>query len=78
MPVININTVFNIPLEFEIAPFHKRLLAYIIDFCLMLLYLFACKSFLYNLLGFSIRDNIGMDILLISLPMLLYSLITEV
>lgn len=78
MAVINIHTVFNIDLQFEIAPFHKRLLAYIIDFSLMLIYLFACKSLLYDWMGFSMQENVGMDILLISLPMLLYSLITEV
>ena len=32
MSIIQINTAFNIDLEFEIAEFHKRLLAYIIDY----------------------------------------------
>lgn len=49
-----------------------------IDFAILLIYLFACKSILYEVMGFSINENIGMDILIISLPMLLYSLITEV
>ena len=31
MAVIRISTAFNIDLEFEIAVFHKRLLAYLID-----------------------------------------------
>ena len=30
MPIIQIPTAFNIDLEFEIAEFHKRLLAYFI------------------------------------------------
>ncbi|HMT96220.1 MAG TPA: RDD family protein [Ferruginibacter sp.] len=78
MAFISIHTVFNIDLDLEIAPFHKRLLAYMIDFAILLIYLFACKSILYEVMGFSINENIGMDILIISLPMLLYSLITEV
>ena len=78
MGIIHINTAFNIDLEFEIAPFHKRLLAYIIDFCLMILYLISMKFLLYGGFGISIRDNMGLDILVISLPMLLYSLVAEV
>lgn len=78
MAIIQINTVFNIDLEFEIAPFHKRLMAYIIDFSLMIIYLVSMKYLLYAGFGISIRNNMGLDILVISLPMLLYSLATEV
>ena len=78
MSLIKIDTVFNIDLQFEAAPFPKRLLAYMIDFVLMIAYLYSMKYFLYAVLGLSSRDYMGLDILLISLPMLLYSLITEV
>lgn len=77
MAIIQIDTVFNIDLEFEIAPFHKRLFAYIIDFFLLVIYLFSIKYLLYTGMGISLKDNMGVDILLISLPMLLYSLLTE-
>ena len=77
MAIIKIDTVFNIDLEFEIAPFHKRLFAYIIDFFLLVIYLFSIKYLLYAGMGISLKDNMGVDILLISLPMLLYSLLTE-
>lgn len=77
MPIIQIATAFNIDLEFEIAEFHKRLLAYIIDYLVLVIYLFSMKYLLYA--GFSIdfEDNVGLDILVISIPMLLYSLLTE-
>lgn len=78
MSVIQINTVFNIDLEFETAPFHRRLLAYIIDFFLLIIYLYSLKSFLYDALDISFRDYIGMDILIVSLPMFLYSLVCEI
>lgn len=78
MSVIQINTVFNIDLEFETAPFHRRLLAYIIDFFLLIIYLYSLKSFLYDGLDISFRDYIGMDILIVSLPMFLYSLVCEI
>ena len=79
MPIIQIATAFNIDLEFEIAEFHKRLLAYIIDFALLVIYMFAMKNFLYPSFGIEFQDPsyMGLDIIIVSLPMLLYSLLTE-
>jgi uncharacterized RDD family membrane protein YckC len=81
MPIIQIATPFNIDLEFEIAEFHKRLLAYIIDFSLMLLYFISMKYLYYggfNSSVYALRTHVGIDILTISLPMLLYSLVSEI
>jgi uncharacterized RDD family membrane protein YckC len=77
MASVQINTVFNIDLEFEIAPFHKRLLAYLIDFIFLIMYIYAMKTLLYDGLNMG-KGNMGVDIIIISLPMLLYSLVTEV
>ncbi len=82
MGVIQIATPFNIDLEFEIAEFHKRLFAYLFDFTLLALFFVSMKYFYYG--GFEmaseyeLRSHMGIDILTISLPMLLYSLVTEV
>jgi uncharacterized RDD family membrane protein YckC len=82
MSVIQIATPFNIDLEFEIAEFHKRLFAYIIDFCVLVIYLMIMKNLYYG--GLSrvsksiMESRIGIDILTISVPMLLYSLVSEV
>jgi uncharacterized RDD family membrane protein YckC len=82
MSVIQIATPFNIDLEFEIAEFHKRLFAYLIDFTLLILFFIGMKYFYYG--GFDIateeelRSHVGIDILTISIPMLLYSLVCEV
>ncbi len=78
MASIYIPTVFNIELAFETAAFRKRLLAYIIDFALMIAYIYVAKSALYNLWDLVLGTNMGLDILIVSLPMLLYSLICEV
>lgn len=78
MSLIKINTVFNIDLQFEVAPFSKRLLAYLLDFALLIAYLYSMKYLLYAVLGLSSQTYMGLDILLVSLPMLLYSVITEV
>ena len=77
MASVQINTAFNIDLEFEIAPFHRRLLAYLIDFVLLIIFLYAMKTFLYDGLELG-RGNMGLDIIIISLPMLIYSLVTEI
>jgi Predicted membrane protein/domain len=82
MSIIQISTPFNIDLEFEIAEFHKRLFAYIIDFFILILYLAIMKNLYYG--GFNnvnrdiLESHIGIDILTISVPMLLYSLVSEV
>ena len=78
MALLRIPTSFNVDLEFEIAPFHKRLLAYFIDFALLICYLYVIKFTLYNLLEMDLRENIGFDIIAISIPMLLYPLICEI
>lgn len=82
MPIIEIATPFNIDLEFEIAEFHKRLFAYIIDFAILLIYLIMMKNLFYGRFNRVspeiLQQNIGIDILCISLPMLLYSLLSEV
>lgn len=82
MPLIEIETAFNIDLEFEIAEVHKRLFAYVIDFAILLLFFISMKYFYYG--GFdlagvnTLQSHVGLDILTISIPMLLYSLICEV
>ncbi|MDP4283884.1 MAG: RDD family protein [Bacteroidota bacterium] len=82
MPLIQIATPFNIDLEFEISQFHKRLIAYLVDFILLVLFFISMKYFYYG--GFEkvdpevLQRNMGFDILTISIPMLLYSLVSEV
>ena len=76
MSIIQIPTNFNIDIEFEIAEFHKRLLAYLIDLVILILYL---VGMIYILVG-SLRleeDYIGMLILVVMVPLLFYSLLTE-
>jgi uncharacterized RDD family membrane protein YckC len=82
MSVIQIATPFNIDLEFEIAEVQRRLFAYLIDLTLLVLFFMGMKYLYYG--GFNmaneeqLKTNAGIDILTISLPMLLYSLVSEV
>jgi uncharacterized RDD family membrane protein YckC len=81
MALVKIDTAFNVGIEFEIAEFHKRLFAYLLDFGLLIIYLFSLKYVLYGEMDVfyyrASERSIGMDILVISLPMLLYSLLFE-
>jgi len=82
MSLIQIETPFNIDLDFEIAEVYKRLFAYLADFTLLLFYFVSMKYFYYggfNLAGIeTLKSHVGLDILTISIPMLLYSLVCEV
>ncbi|UEG49321.1 RDD family protein [Ferruginibacter lapsinanis] len=76
MPLIQIATPFNIDIEFEIAEFHKRLFAYMIDFFLLIIYLFSMIYVLFG--GFSLGEgSIGFVFLVIFIPMIFYTLLTE-
>lgn len=77
MANIEINTVFNINLEFESAPVSKRIIAYVVDFIILAGYLILMKTILYEGFRLSSQDSMGLDMVVISLPMLLYPLITE-
>ena len=77
MSIITITTAFNIDLEFEIAPFHKRLFAYCIDLVILIVYLLGMQSLLDSGLSLDREENLGLYLIIISLPMLLYSLLFE-
>lgn len=77
MAQIRIETVFNIDLLFESAPVHKRVSAYGIDLFVMIAYLIVMKFIMYDVFALSTYDFIGLDMLLISIPLLLYPLLCE-
>jgi uncharacterized RDD family membrane protein YckC len=80
MPVVQIATPFNLQLDFEIAEFHKRIFAYCIDLFIMVLYAWIMGNIIYSgtveqLAGYTRAS--GWSILIISVPLLLYSLVCE-
>ena len=77
MSNISINTAFNIELDFVLAPLHKRIMAYLIDFVMMVIYMYVMKTILHGDASLYDADFIGLDILVVSFPMLIYSLLTE-
>ncbi len=81
MSIIRIATVFNIELEFEPAEVPRRVLAYLIDFTILVLYFLSAKFVLYKGSAAGpdeLQSMMGLDILVISTPLLLYSLVSEI
>ena len=76
MSIIQINTAFNIDIEFEAAEFHKRLLAYLIDMGLLALYFISMRKLLIGGLEITWESG-GFYFLVILIPMLLYTFLTE-
>ena len=72
MPAIQINTPFNLALDFEVAALHKRILAYVVDLVVLVIYSWGMKAFLDDILSDRYDSWYGIDILLVSIPMLLY------
>ena len=81
MPTIQINTPFNLALDFEVAPLHKRMFACLADLFVLVIYSWGMRKFLYDVLeiptGFY-GINFGIDVLVVSMPMLLYALVCEI
>src|SRR5688500_7186481 len=78
MPAIQIHTPFNIALDFEVAALHKRILAYVVDLAVLVIYSWGMMVFLNDILELQRYDSwYGIDILFVSIPMLLYAFICE-
>jgi len=76
MPEIHISTPFNIDISFEIAALYKRLLAYCIDFILLILYMFSMLYLLFG--GFRMEEgSYGFVLIVLVIPMLLYTMVAE-
>ena len=78
MASIQIATPFNIALDFELADLHKRIFAYGVDLLIIVAYAWIMGNLVYddNITEFG-NNNTGLSILLISVPILFYSLICE-
>ncbi|HTJ10504.1 MAG TPA: RDD family protein [Dinghuibacter sp.] len=81
MSSIRIPTSFNIDLEFDIPEFHRRLLALIIDWAILIVYVYlAVKVFQAIIPSAHNESSVAFDVavLLALIPFFLYFLLTEV
>ncbi len=77
MSRLKIATNVNIDLEFNTAPFHKRLFAWIIDFILFLVYAFLVFKVLSFFPTIEKSEDYTWIILILFLPIFLYPVVTE-
>jgi uncharacterized RDD family membrane protein YckC len=77
MAQVSVSTPFNIFLEFEVAPFYRRVAAWLLDTILLLLFARGMKYFLASILFAQASYSVGLDILLVSMPLLFYHLLME-
>jgi uncharacterized RDD family membrane protein YckC len=73
--LLQVNTSFNINLNFDTAPFHIRFFAWIIDFIILILYVWGMAKIFNNL--FQNASTFGLDEFLIITPLLAYHVIFE-
>jgi uncharacterized RDD family membrane protein YckC len=80
MNTVKVSTPFNIDLDFEVAPLLRRILAWMVDIFILMVFAQIMRSMVIALFyekGLS-SYPLGADILLVTLPMLFYSLFMEV
>ncbi len=78
MSVIRIMTNFNIELEFPAAPFHRRLLAWVIDVIILIIYGRICIEILETLTNSAGKNTLWIVALIMVFIFFTYHLICEV
>ncbi len=78
MSLITISTPFNIDLEFRLANFGKRVLAWFIDIMVISAYFYIIARFVYQPFDLTVDKSIIADILLLILPVMAYQLSFEI
>ena len=77
MSIIRVTTNFNIDLEFEAAPFYKRLFAWVLDTIVLIIYIIVASKFLGSVAGNN-SDTAWALYMLLIIPYLTYHLICEI
>ncbi len=77
MSFVSVRTPYNIYLDFESSPLTRRIAAWVLDITVVIAFGYAGRFLILQLFK-SQHYPLGIDLLLVSLPMLLYPLIMEV
>jgi uncharacterized RDD family membrane protein YckC len=80
MNTVTVSTPFNIHLDFEVAAMPRRIFAWLIDIGILMVFAQCMRSFLIDNLHdeVTMKYPVGIDLLLVTLPLLLYPLLMEV
>jgi uncharacterized RDD family membrane protein YckC len=77
MALLQVKTSFNIDLQFETAPFHLRLFAWIIDFIFLYVFLWFMGWALDRSVSIDRASEFGLTEIFITTPFILYHVICE-
>ncbi len=77
MNMVTVSTPFNIHLDFEVAALQRRILAWIIDILVMMLFAWGIRGLMGLIAETKTNYPIGLDLLLVSMPLLFYHLAME-
>ncbi len=78
MSIIRVATNFNIDLEFEAAPFYKRLLAWVLDTIVLIVYIIVAARFLSWFARNEGDEAVWALFMLLMIPYVTYHLICEI
>ena len=78
MSTIRVTTNFNIDLEFEAAPFYKRLFAWLLDMIVLVIYVIMAIKFLDWYANTRDGESVWAWFMLLMIPYLTYHLICEI
>ena len=80
MNSVTVSTPFNIYLDFEVASLPRRILAWLVDIAIIMIFAQSMRSFALGMF-YNPLDNrypVGLDFILVTLPILFYHLLMEV
>jgi uncharacterized RDD family membrane protein YckC len=77
MGLLAVTTPFNIDLEFQTAPFGRRLMAWFLDIIIICLYYYLMMRFVFNMFSSTKMASSG-EIFLVLIPVLLYQPVMEI
>jgi uncharacterized RDD family membrane protein YckC len=80
MNSVTVSTPFNIYLDFEVASLPRRILAWLIDIAIIMIFAQCMRSFAIGMFYNPIDSKypVGLDLILVTLPILFYHLMMEV
>jgi uncharacterized RDD family membrane protein YckC len=78
MPLVKLDTGFNIEVDFAIAPFYKRLFAWVIDIVIQAVYLWMAARLLNIVAGNQWGNSLDWLMVLYFLPVFFYHLACEI
>ncbi len=80
MNSVTVSTPFNIYLDFEVASLPRRIAAWLLDMTILMLFAQGMRSFTIGMFYNPQQGHypMGLDLILVTLPMLFYSLVMEV